>query len=115
MFANIRFLEQQLKRRADGLAAIDLRFGWRLTGLDEAGDIVIARAEEIETGRIISIEADYLVGADGGNSIVRKALGIRLDDLDFEEPWLVVDAEVHGPVRFPDLWGVPPEAANTTW
>lgn len=73
------FLEQQLKRRADGLAAIDLRFGWRLTGLDEAGDIVIARAEEIETGRIISIEADYLVGADGGNSIVRKALGIEFE------------------------------------
>jgi len=38
---------------------------------------------------------------------VRKALGIRLDDLDFEEPWLVVDAQVDGPVRFPDLWGVP--------
>ena len=33
-----------------------------------------------------------------------------LHDLEFEEAWLVVDAEVDGPVRFPDLWGVPEEA-----
>lgn len=73
------FLERQLKRRAEGLPAIDLRFGWRLTGLAEAGDGVTATAEEIATGRTIAIEADYLVGADGGNSIVRKALGIEFE------------------------------------
>jgi 3-(3-hydroxy-phenyl)propionate hydroxylase len=38
---------------------------------------------------------------------VRNLLGAQLDDLDFEEPWLVVDAEVDGPVRFPPLHGVP--------
>jgi 3-(3-hydroxy-phenyl)propionate hydroxylase len=37
-------------------------------------------------------------------------LDVRLDDLDFEEPWLVVDAEVDGPVRFPALTGVPAAA-----
>lgn len=73
------FLEQQLKRRADDLPAIDLRFGWRLTEVTEAGEIVTATAEEIATGRTISIEADYLVGADGGNSIVRKSLDIELE------------------------------------
>jgi len=73
------FLEQQLKRRAENLPAIGLRFGWRLTGVAEAGDIVTASAEEISTGRKITIEADYLVGADGGNSVVRKSLGIELE------------------------------------
>ncbi|MBT7760017.1 MAG: hypothetical protein HN732_21995, partial [Rhodospirillaceae bacterium] len=73
------FLEQQLKRRADDLSAIDLRFGWRLTKVADAGEIVTATAEEMATGRTITIEADYLVGADGGNSIVRKSLGIELE------------------------------------
>jgi 3-(3-hydroxy-phenyl)propionate hydroxylase len=41
---------------------------------------------------------------------VRKALGIGLDDLAFEEPWLVVDAEVAGPIRFPNFAGVPQDA-----
>ncbi len=38
--------------------------------------------------------ADYLVACDGGASPVRKRLGIELEDLDFDEHWLVVDAIV---------------------
>ncbi len=54
--------------------------------------------------------ARWVIACDGARSVVRKQLGIALDDLDFEEPWLVVDAEVDGPVRFPDVWGVPAAA-----
>lgn len=38
--------------------------------------------------------APYLVACDGGSSSVRKRLGITLEDLNFDEPWLVVDAIV---------------------
>jgi len=38
--------------------------------------------------------APFLIGCDGGSSPVRKQLGITLEDLDFDEPWLVVDAIV---------------------
>lgn len=38
--------------------------------------------------------ADYLVACDGGASPIRKRLGIELEDLNFDEPWLVVDAIV---------------------
>ena len=36
----------------------------------------------------------YLVACDGGSSPIRKQLGIKLEDLGFDEPWLVVDAIV---------------------
>jgi 3-(3-hydroxy-phenyl)propionate hydroxylase len=51
-----------------------------------------------------------VIACDGSRSPVRKALGVALDDLGFEEPWLVVDAEVEGPVAFPAISGVPAEA-----
>lgn len=38
--------------------------------------------------------AGHLVACDGGASPIRKRLGITLEDLDFDEPWLVVDAIV---------------------
>lgn len=38
--------------------------------------------------------ASYLVACDGGASPIRKRLGIGLEDLEFDEPWLVVDAIV---------------------
>jgi 3-(3-hydroxy-phenyl)propionate hydroxylase len=43
-------------------------------------------------GTTKSIRARYLVGCDGANSATRKALGISLEDLAFDEWWMVVDA-----------------------
>lgn len=37
------------------------------------------------------LKARYLVGCDGGRSIVRTALGIEMTGKSFPEPWLVVD------------------------
>jgi 3-(3-hydroxy-phenyl)propionate hydroxylase len=56
------------------------------------------------------LDARWVIAADGSRSPVRKALGVKLDDLDFEEPWLVVDAEVEGPVTLPPISGVPESA-----
>lgn len=48
-----------------------------------------------------SIRARYLVGADGARSPVREASGIAFDDLNFEEPWLVVDVLVDDYLKLP--------------
>lgn len=41
-----------------------------------------------------TIRARYLVGADGGRSLVRETLGIGMSGKNFPEPWLVVDLEM---------------------
>ncbi|MBN3815760.1 bifunctional 3-(3-hydroxy-phenyl)propionate/3-hydroxycinnamic acid hydroxylase [Paraburkholderia sp. Se-20369] len=40
-----------------------------------------------------TLQARYLIGADGGRSIVRTKLGIEMAGKSFPEPWLVVDLE----------------------
>ena len=99
-------LEQHLRDALAAHATIELRLGVGFEGLAQDGDGVTLHLSGGDTAR-----ARYVIACDGARSAVRKALGIALDDLDFEEPWLVVDAEVDGPVRFPDLSGVP-EAAD---
>ena len=50
--------------------------GWNLRGHRRAA---CAELIDLESGRRERIEADYLVGCDGANSMVRGALGIGLD------------------------------------
>ena len=51
---------------------------------------VTARAQD---GTIGEIRGRYLIGADGGNSFVREALGIRYENMGFDQDWLVIDAK----------------------
>ncbi|CAA0092174.1 3-(3-hydroxy-phenyl)propionate/3-hydroxycinnamic acid hydroxylase [Zhongshania aliphaticivorans] len=57
---------------------------------DHSGDSInTGLAEDIQ-----HIRARYLVGADGGRSIVREKLGIKMTGKNFPEPWLVVDLKM---------------------
>lgn len=60
------------------LPSVDHRFGWRLVGFDDDGSRVVCRAEHVESGRVETIDASFLVGCDGGRSTVRRQLGIGL-------------------------------------
>lgn len=85
--------------------SIGLLLGAEFTSLSQGDDgVTVTYAQD---GAQRSLTARWMIAADGSRSPVRKALGVKLDDLGFEEPWLVVDAEVEGPVTFPDLTGVP--------
>lgn len=69
------YIERILRDEAEAFASVSLRFGWRATGFTDHGDHVTADAVSLggKTGRF---SAQYLVGADGPRSQVRKQLGI---------------------------------------
>src|SRR6266545_3412685 len=43
------------------------------------------------TGEHESVLATYVLGCDGANSVVRTAIGATMEDLNFEQRWLVID------------------------
>ncbi len=71
-------LERMLRSHVTTLPAVETRYGWRLDKFTESADGVVADIVEVATGRRDSIPADYLVGCDGANSVVRNGLGISL-------------------------------------
>jgi 2-polyprenyl-6-methoxyphenol hydroxylase-like FAD-dependent oxidoreductase len=73
------YLEQAMFERLADFPAIERRFGWRFERFADHGDKVAVEAVEVASGRSETIEADYLVGCDGGGSRVRKGLGIELE------------------------------------
>jgi len=87
---------------------VDLIVGAEFTELVQASDRVKIRFRKDNQEH--SIAASWVVACDGSSSAVRKSLEIELEDLDFEEPWLVVDADVPEPVHFPEVGELPDNA-----
>ena len=53
-------------------------------------------------GAVARAHGRYLIAADGAASETRRQLGLELTDYGFDEPWVIVDAEVPDPGMGPD-------------
>ncbi len=49
------------------------------------------------------ITARYVLACDGAASFLREASGMTLEDLQFDEPWLVVDVLLNADVSLPEV------------
>jgi len=95
-------VEQALRERVARLRDVRVDLGTTLTGLDQ-DDAGVTLTLQSTAGAVSTLRARWVVACDGGSSSVRPMVGIELDDLDFDEPWLVVDVLVgpEGLARLP--------------
>jgi 3-(3-hydroxy-phenyl)propionate hydroxylase len=65
---------------------------WGRTAVDmvDSGSSVVTILDTGET-----VESRWYVACDGASSWTRKHIGLTLEDLRFDQEWLVVDAELH--------------------
>jgi 3-(3-hydroxy-phenyl)propionate hydroxylase len=88
--------------------SVDVRLRCEAFALDEAGDHVRVRYENLAAGALGELTARYVVGCDGARSTVRRFMGAALQDLRSHERWIVLDMILERPPA-----GVP-EAADET-
>jgi 2-polyprenyl-6-methoxyphenol hydroxylase-like FAD-dependent oxidoreductase len=69
-------LEPLLKSVADAMPEIDVSYGCEFMSAEQGSDGVRARVKRGSS--VEQVSADYLVGCDGGSSLVRRQLGIKL-------------------------------------
>lgn len=109
------YLETALGELLERHPNVEVRRGRELVGLTQNADSVVVshratrevRGSDRDDSRlrragdddVQTISARYLVGADGGRSVVRAELGIEMTGKSFPEPWLVVDLRQKDPER----------------
>lgn len=99
------YLESRLESMLDRHPRVEIRRGREAVGFSQDDDAVTiehaqasgsgygTRRNTVYQGSRETVRASFLVGADGGRSAVRTALGIGMTGTSFPERWLVVDLE----------------------
>ena len=98
-------LEEVLRERAQSLPGVELRFNCELKSFTQSAGGVRALLHDLVHAESEPIDIDYLVGADGARSLVREAIGARMQgehglsrnyNIVFRAPGLA-QAHGHGP------------------
>ncbi|SMD12138.1 bifunctional 3-(3-hydroxy-phenyl)propionate/3-hydroxycinnamic acid hydroxylase [Rhizobium sp. RU36D] len=87
-------VEAVLRSHAESFDCVTVELGTEMTGLDPRADQVVVALKDA-SGNTRNVAAKYVIGCDGASSRVRELSGMKLEDLVFDEPWLVVDVQVH--------------------
>ncbi len=95
-------LEATLRRGVERFAQVTALTGHAYLDLQQTDGCVRARIKRLSDGQVMTIQAQYVVAADGATSTVRKQLGASIEDLAFDEWWIVVDAWIRGPLKLPE-------------
>jgi 3-(3-hydroxy-phenyl)propionate hydroxylase len=83
-------VERVLREHAQSLPGVEVALGLNLAGLTQDAEGVTLTLDK-EDGSTRQVRARYLMACDGATSTVRSLVGMALEDLGFDEPWLVVD------------------------
>ena len=96
--------EEVLRRRMAELPTVTPWFGWKAVEVEQDADGVRVVVERDGVREVL--EGDYVVGCDGGHSLVREQADIERHGTDFDELVALVvfrSAELHEALkRFPD-------------
>ncbi|OBK72447.1 bifunctional 3-(3-hydroxy-phenyl)propionate/3-hydroxycinnamic acid hydroxylase [Mycobacterium sp. 1274761.0] len=95
-------LEALLRTNLKRFPHATLRVNAEVTGVTDHGDgrVRLHYTDRID-GRQHTVDARYVLGCDGANSVVRAEIGSAMRDLNFEQRWLVVDVATETEL---DLW-----------
>jgi 3-(3-hydroxy-phenyl)propionate hydroxylase len=96
-------VERALRAGVDAVDDIHVHLAHEVVSFTQDADGVDVTVRAVDSDGTAIVRARYLIGADGARSTIRKQCGTAVDDLQFDQPWLVVDTVLRRPVALPEL------------
>ncbi len=85
-------MEHVVRDELAKLPNVDIMLNTQFMAIEQDGEGVTATIRTPEG--LKECRSKFAVGCDGGGSLTRRYLDIQLDDLGFDEPWVVIDVKV---------------------
>jgi 2-polyprenyl-6-methoxyphenol hydroxylase-like FAD-dependent oxidoreductase len=86
-------VESALRARLGELPGVSLECSTEVLSVTREGDAYVSLLQDRE-GTQREVRSRYVLACDGGTSALRGRLGLEMEDLQFDEPWMVVDLMV---------------------
>ncbi|MFM0554234.1 bifunctional 3-(3-hydroxy-phenyl)propionate/3-hydroxycinnamic acid hydroxylase [Paraburkholderia sediminicola] len=83
-------IEGTLRENLTRFPSVTVELGVEATAVassEDSASVTVTHA----SGEQRTYRSSYVLACDGGTSAIRTRLGLDMEDLDFDEPWLVVD------------------------
>lgn len=112
-YAEHYLLEEIFRRNEVTPGLIDIRWGTELVGIAQDEDGVTLDVRNPEGA--YRLQGQWLAACDGGQSFVRKALGLSLEGTGYEGRYVIIDIELHS--KYPTerrAWFDPPWNPGST-
>lgn len=94
-------LERSLRRGLERFDNVQVFLGHEVASFIQSDGEVKVNVKQSATGHSFDLSGRYLVGCDGGRSTIRRLLRSTIEDLAFDEWWIVVDAWLRGEIDLP--------------
>ncbi|MES9968559.1 MAG: bifunctional 3-(3-hydroxy-phenyl)propionate/3-hydroxycinnamic acid hydroxylase [Candidatus Thiodiazotropha sp.] len=78
----------------NGSDKVDAYYGYEVLSVTNGDQKARIVTKNLDTEEEQEFEAEYIIGCDGGQSLVRRTLGVDRVDIGYTEDYLVVDAYV---------------------
>lgn len=92
-------LETLLRANLERYPSVELRGDVEVTDVADRGAGLRVTYNDRTDGSCHVVDAEYVLGCDGANSIARNRIGATMRDLGFEQRWLVVDVATSADLR----------------
>ena len=87
-------VETVLRARAAEHPSVTVELGLEAFALTQTTQQVALQIRNND-GQVRAVTASYVIACDGASSPIRQLLDLKLEDLGFDEPWMVVDVRVN--------------------
>ncbi|WP_172152870.1 bifunctional 3-(3-hydroxy-phenyl)propionate/3-hydroxycinnamic acid hydroxylase [Pseudomonas tumuqii] len=83
-------VERELRANIASFDQVTVELGSEVLAIETQGELAQVQVRD-RHGELRTVSAGYVLACDGGSSPIRSSLNLRMEDLVFDEPWLVVD------------------------
>ncbi|MEM8896675.1 MAG: bifunctional 3-(3-hydroxy-phenyl)propionate/3-hydroxycinnamic acid hydroxylase [Bacteroidota bacterium] len=87
-------LEKVLESGLERYSNITSYRGWEAISCEEIEEGLHIEIQEVASGKNLFLQANWLIGCDGGKSWVRSLMQVDMKSLRFDQSWVVIDTLV---------------------